>query len=193
MRIRCAAALAVSLLWPLPVWAQSPAGSEAGHPKAAATAPASVQHVLAKTVTINAAAGAVFMTIFGVGTGSLPAATVLTAGSLAASTVIYPVNEYVWDYLSPNTNLSANNRTFDKSASLWRTTYKYVSFKVSVLTSEFAWVYLYTGSVAATLTMGTASSLALPAVFYLNNTAWDWYDWSTAAPVAEQMTRAASR
>ena len=128
------------------------------------------------------------MTIFGIGTGSLPAATVLTAGSLVASTLIYPVNEYVWDSLSPNTNLSANNQAFDKSASLWRTTYKYLSFKVSVLTSKFAWVYLYTGSVAATVTMGTASSLALPAIFYLNNTAWDWYDWSTAPAVPVRST-----
>lgn len=158
----------------------------ASHTQAEVTAPASAQHVLAKTVTINAAAGAVFMTIFGIGTGSLPAATVLTAGSLLASTIIYPVNEYVWDSLSPNTNLSANNKDFDTSASLWRTTYKYLSFKASVLTSKFAWVYLYTGSIAATATMGTASSLALPAIFYLNNTAWDWYDWRTAAPVSKR-------
>ena len=147
-----------------------------------------MSHVLAKTVTVNAAAALVFMTIFGFGTGSLPGATVLTGGSLLASTVIYPVNEYLWDHFSPNTNLSTNNKAFDTSASLWRTTYKYLSFKAGVVTSKFAWVYLYTGSVASTVTMGTASSLALPAIFYLNNTAWDWYDWRIASPAPARST-----
>ena len=180
------AAVAACLLWPIPAWSQATAVSAITQPKVEITAPASVHHVLAKTVTISLADAAVLFGVFSVGTGSLPAATVLTAGTMALSTVVYPVNEFLWDSYRPNTNLSANNVAFDAKASLWRTTYKYVSFKVGIVTSKFAWIYLYTGSVASTLTMGGVSSVALPAIFYLNNTAWDWYDWSTAAPVSKR-------
>lgn len=185
MRIVCAAALAACLLWPLPGWSQSPVASAASRPKAA---PPSVSHVLSKTVTQTAGDAAVFMTVFSIGTGSLPAATVLTAGTMLIGTVVYPTNEYLWEYFSPNTNLSANSKAFDTSASLWRTTYKYLSFKATVLTSKFAWLYLYTGSVVSTATMGTATSLALPAIFYINSTAWDWYDWRTAPTVPVRST-----
>jgi len=183
MRIDRAAAVAACLLAPLPAWSQAAAVPTDTQPRVERTEHPSVSHVLAKTVTQTAGDVAVFMTVFSVGTGSLAAASVLTAGTMVIGTVVYPTNEYLWAYFSPNTNLSTNNKTFDTSASLWRTTYKYLSFKTAVLTSKFAWLYLYTGSVVSTATMGTASSLALPAVFFLNSTAWDWYDWH-AAPSA---------
>ena len=184
MRAIRTAALAACLLWPLTGWGQSavPPNVRPG----AAEAPASASHVLAKTVTLNTADAAVFMAIFGAGTGSLPAAVVLTASMMVIGTVVYPVNEYLWDYYSPNTNLKTNNESFDTSASLWRTTYKYLSFKAGVTIAKFGWLYVYTGSVISTVTMGAASTVALPAIFYVNNTAWDWYDWNTAAPPAPQ-------
>lgn len=188
MRAICTAALTTSLLLPLPAWSQLPTATKQA---AEIPAPASARHVLAKTLTVEVGAAVAFMTIFGIGTGSLPAASVLTTGTLVIGAVAYPINEYLWDYYSPNTNLPANNPTFDASNSLWRTTYKYLSFKVSILASKFGWLYLYTGSVVSTVTMGTASSLALPAVFYLNDTAWDWYDWSAAAPVTPKSQTAA--
>jgi hypothetical protein len=38
-------------------------------------------------------------------------------------------------------------------------------------------IYLYTGSLASTLTMGSAYSILSPLTFYANNVAWDWLDW----------------
>jgi uncharacterized membrane protein len=176
MRLIPAAAIAACLLWSFPAWSQSPPVAE----------PASAAHVLEKTVTLATADAAALLAIFSVGTGNLRVATALTTGTMVLGTFLYPVNEYLWDYFSPNTNLSANNKSFDTSASLWRTTYKYLTFKVSITTSKFAWIYLYTGSAISMFTLGTASSLVLPVVFYLNNTAWDWYDWGTAVPAPKQ-------
>ena len=29
--------------------------------------------------------------------------------------------------------------------------------------------------------MGTTSTLAFPAIFYINGVGWDWYDWYTTS------------
>lgn len=187
IRIARATVVCAGLLVPLPGVAQTAAPPVAATEERAAmaTSPASARHVLAKTLTLNLGDAAALMTIFATGTGSLPAATFLTAGTIVIGFVTYPINEYLWDYYRPNTNLSANNGAFDAAASLWRTSYKYVTFKVAVVVGKFGWLYAYTGSAAATLTMGVPSSLALPAIFYINNTAWDWYDWRSAAATGE--------
>jgi uncharacterized membrane protein len=38
-------------------------------------------------------------------------------------------------------------------------------------------VYAYTGSVVTAAVAGTAAVLVNSAVFYVNNMAWDYYDW----------------
>ena len=141
---------------------------------------ASVTHVLTKTLTLNVGIGLVAMTIYTAGTGSVVAGGALTAGTMALGSVVYPVNEYLWDFYNPNTNLKANNEQFDAGASLWRNTGKWLTFKVGVASAKFAMIYAYTGSVVSMAVLGTGTSLALPAVYFLNNMTWDWYDWRAA-------------
>ncbi len=77
------------------------------------------------------------MTIFTLGSGDVIAGGILTAGLFGLGVVVYPANEYLWDQLSPNTNPQLDNEKFDLSASLWRTTKKYVTFKTGIITSKF--------------------------------------------------------
>jgi uncharacterized membrane protein len=134
-------------------------------------------HVAAKGVTLKIATTAFGMTVFTVGTGSLWSASALTALGTAASYVTYVANEYLWDTYAPNTNLRANNESFSAWQSLWRNSGKYLTFKPAVVVTHWAVIYLYTGSAAATLAMGSVYSMTVPVIYYLNNVGWDWYDW----------------
>ena len=143
-------------------------------PKAVA---ASVSHSAAKGITLKLAtltAGAVIYTF---GTGSLAAGSLLSAINAAGSYVIYVTNEYMWDTYSPNTNVSANNEKFQTTSSLSRNTWKYLTFKPAVTVLNVSTIYWFTDTLAATATTSTAAIVALPIMFYLNNTLWDWYDW----------------
>src|SRR6185503_4738487 len=162
-----------SLLWPLSGMAQQEVPPVA--------APASITHVLAKAVTQQLAAGSAFMTIFSFGTGSLVGGGVLTVGLIAVASVWYPANEFLWDYYSPNINLRINNEAFNTSSSLWRTTWKYLTFTTGTTTARVAAIYAFTGSVYSTAAMASATLLLMPLVFYANGTAWDWYDWYSSA------------
>jgi hypothetical protein len=175
-RIALAGALSAGLLWPVCGSAQVAPSAPAAKPAASA----SIGHAFAKATTFNVGIAAVSMTIFSFGTASLAAGGILTAGTLAIGYTVYPVNEYLWDRFTANSNVDSTT-AFDTSASLWRNTYKYVTFKVGAAASKFGWLYLYTGSVASTMVMGTMSTLAFPAIFYINGVGWDWYDWHTAA------------
>jgi hypothetical protein len=176
-RIALAGALGAGLLWPACGSAQVAASAPAANP----AANASIGHAFAKAATLNIGIAAASMTIFSIGTASLAAGGVLTAGALVIGFTVYPANEYLWDRFAANTN-DNSVKAFDTSASLWRTTYKYVTFKVAASVSKFSWLYLYTGSVASTMVMGTVSSLAFPAIFYANGVGWDWYDWYNSSP-----------
>jgi hypothetical protein len=173
-RIALAGALGAGLLWP----AHGSAQVAAVEPAARPATNTSIGHAFAKATTLNVGIAAVSMTIFSFGTASLAAGGILTAGTLVIGYTIYPANEYLWDRFSANTNVNST-QAFDTSASLWRTTYKYLTFKVGAAASKFGWLYLYTGSVASTMVMGTMSTLAFPAIFYVNGVGWDWYDWYT--------------
>jgi len=173
-----AVVLGGSLLWPLSGMAQQET--------APVFAPASITHVIAKTVTQQLAAGSAFMTIFSLGTGSLVGGGALTVGLIAVASVWYPANEFLWDYYSPNTNLRVNNEAFNTSSSLWRTTWKYLTFTTGTTTARGVALYAYTGSVYSTATMASATLLIMPLVFYANNTAWDWYDWYSSAAIGSK-------
>jgi len=180
------AAVGCGLIWPACGSAQPtqmPAAASAAviGPAPRQSVQASVGHVFTKTLTLNMGIAATGMAIYTLGTGSLADGSVLTAGAMFMGFTVYPANEYLWDRFSPNTNVKSNNEAFDTSASLWRTTYKYLTFKVAATVSKFSILYLYTGSLTSTLVMGTAASVVFPAVLYVNNVGWDWYDWSTSA------------
>ena len=140
-----------------------------------------MSHAFAKATTLNIGIAAVAMTIYSIGTGSLASGGVLTAGALVVGFTVYPANEYLWDHFAPNTNVRINDKVFDTSASLWRNTYKYLTFKAGAMITKFSWLYLYTGSIASTMVMGTLSSAVFPAIFYVNNVGWDWHDWYAAS------------
>ncbi len=180
-----AAALAVALLAATPVMAQpAPPATRA------ASSEPTLGHTAAKTTTFMGATTVVLFSIFMVGTGNLVTSTALTAGTMSAAYVIYPANEYLWDHYFPAAPPEKADGSFDVAASLWRNTAKYVTWKVSVVAAKLAWIYAYTGSLTSVVTLGGSTSLALPAVFYINNIAWDWYDWEQhQAPKAAGQTR----
>ena len=175
--IGLACAVATSVLAVAPAVAQpTPATQQA------AIATPTLSHTFAKSTTLAAGSTAVIITIFALGTGDLASAAVLTGGTIAAMYTIYPVNEYVWDHFVPAHPATAENGSFDVAASLWRNTAKYITWKAGIMGAKFAWIYAYTGSFTSTLTLGGATSIALPVLFYMNNVAWDWYDWLQQHP-----------
>jgi uncharacterized membrane protein len=170
-----ASALSAALLCPIAATAQTvPSTAEQ------AVRP-SVGHAMMKGITLKAATTGVAAAIYYVGTGSLLDMGTLTALSTAGTYAIYVANEYLWDAFSPDTGVSGNRQTFDAPASLWRNTWKYLTFKPTVAAFNWGLVYAYTGSVSAMITLGSAGTIAIPLVYYANNVAWDWYDWHTAA------------
>jgi uncharacterized membrane protein len=142
---------------------------------------ASLTHSAVKTATLKLASTAVSMALFYGGTGNLADAGMLSVISGAGSSALFAVNDYLWDYFSPNTNIAANNESFDPLASAWRNTRKYLTVKPTLIAFGYGVVYWYTGSWSSALTLGTASIFAFPVAFYGNNMAWDWYDWYSAS------------
>ena len=170
------------LLWPLAATAQPMPALAQPADTAVQAAPASLGHAAIKGVTLKLANAAVSMGIFYTGTGSMIASSALSLLIAATSYSVYVTNDYLWDRFSPNTNVAANNQPFQTTTSLGRNTLKFLTFKPAVVTADWTAIYLYTGSWASTLAMGSAWSLLTPVGFYANNTAWDWYDWwSTSA------------
>ena len=169
------------LLWPLSATAQP--ASVAIQPVATVqAAPSSLGHAAVKGVTLKLANAVTSVGIFYTGTGSMFASSALSMLIAATSYSVYVTNDYLWDRFSPNTNVAANNQSFQTTTSLGRNTLKFLTFKPAVVTADWTAIYLYTGSWASTLAMGSAWSLLTPVVFYANNTGWDWYDWwSTSA------------
>ena len=161
-----------------PVLAQTappPAASDtAAEPQAAS---ASLGHAALKGVTLKLINGVAAMAVFSTGTGSLVAGGALATVVAITSYTVFVVNDYVWDHYFPNTNVAANNESFNPLLSLGRNTAKFLTFKPAVVTADWTMIYLYTGSLASTLTMGSAYSILSPLTFYANNVAWDWLDW----------------
>ena len=167
-----AAALAVALLATAPAPAQP-----APPPQPPVHHETLLAHTAVKSATFLGATTVAIFSIFAVGTGNLVTTAALTAGTMGAAYVIYPVNEYMWEHFFPAPPPTTANGHFDVAASLWRNTAKYVTWKVAIVSAKLSWIYAYTGSVVSTAALGGATTLALPVVFYANNMAWDWYDW----------------
>jgi uncharacterized membrane protein len=168
-----------------------------GNPEAALAAPpgeaagqggtsqreASLTTSATKATTFKIATVVTNMVIFSTGTASLAGGTLLTAFNVTKSWLLYTVNDYAWDTYAPLDKKPAGASTdFDASASAWRTTEKFLTYKPVDTAIKFASIYLWTGSVPAMVVLGTASSVANTVIFYANNFAWDLYDWSRAPP-----------
>jgi uncharacterized membrane protein len=170
--------LAAGLACPLPVMAQPMAQSP---PAPTVTEPASpsVGHAMSKGITFKIGTALMWLVIGYAGTGSPVDAGVLAIGTTISSYIIYVANDYAWDHLAP---VPASGDSFNAASSAWRTTWKYLTFKPAINIVTWTGVYLYTGSAAQMLAMGTAAVLVVPVVFYANDMTWDWYDWYTGSP-----------
>jgi uncharacterized membrane protein len=174
------AAILVPMAWPATSLAQTATGSAAPELAASNT----IGHAAAKGVTLKVINGVAGLAVFSTGTGSLVAGGVLAAAVAASSFTVFVANDYIWDRFFPNTNLAANNQSFNAVWSVGRNTAKFLTFKPAVVAVDWSVIYLYTGSLASTLTMGPAYSILAPLTFYANNVAWDWYDWWSTPPTA---------
>jgi uncharacterized membrane protein len=168
------------MAWPVTGLAETATGLAAPE----LTASGTLGHAVAKGVTLKVINGVVALTVFGTGTGSLVTGGVLAAAVAASSFTVFVANDYIWDQVFPNTNLAANNQSFNGIWSVGRNTAKFLTFKPAVVAVDWSVIYLYTGSLASTLTMGPAYSILSPLTFYANNVVWDWYDWWSTPAVA---------
>jgi hypothetical protein len=174
-----AAVLGLGLAWPACGIAQTAPSPDArpGEPAEPTVKRPSIGHSMAKGATLKIGTTFALAAVYFAGTGSMAATGMLTAINTLGSYAIYVGNEYLWDTVAPVPDAATGAGGFDASASLWRNTGKYLTFKPAVAAFGWASVYWYTGSVASMVTMGSVTTLVLPAVFYINNVGWDWYDW----------------
>jgi len=168
-----------------PTWAQTVAQAKFPPADGAAAAEASLGHAALKGITLKLTQGLYSFGVFTVGVG---VATTLGAAMAVADGVgaygIYVGNEYLWDTLRPNTNLRVNNEEFGLFSSLSRTTLKYITYKPAVSVWHWGIIYAVTDSLQTTVMAGSVLWFTLPLMFYVNNTAWDLYDWSLATGAA---------
>jgi hypothetical protein len=175
------ALLYAALLCAAPAQAQT-APVPADGATAPAAAEASLSHSALKGVTLKMTQGlysfGVFTVAVGVGT-TLGAAMAVADG--VGGYVVYVSNEYLWDTFHPNTNLRANNESFGPLKSLSRTTLKYITYKPAVTAWHWGLIYAVTGSVQTMVLAGSLLWFTLPLIYYVNDTAWNFYDWRFAA------------
>jgi hypothetical protein len=172
-----------ALLCAEPAWAQTagqPAPGAADAPAAPTAAEASVGHAALKGITLKLTQGLYSFGVFtvGAGVGVATGAAMAVADGVGAY-AFFVANEYLWDTLSPNTNLRANNESFGVLSSLSRTTLKYLTYKPAVTAWHWGLIYAMTGSVQTMVVAGSVLWFTLPMMFYVNDTAWNLYDWST--------------
>jgi uncharacterized membrane protein len=152
-----------------------------------ATAPAnnaSLKHSALKATTFKVGSSATNLAILSYATGNVIGGAALTAFMLGSSWVIYTANDYLWDSYAPPPTRLTDSQAFDATADVWRNTGKFLTYKPMIASIKLAALYVYTGSAAVTAVFGTASILTNTAVFYVNNVAWDFYDWHAGAPAA---------
>jgi uncharacterized membrane protein len=161
--------------------ARSATPSETGSPPVGAQpGDASLTHSAEKAATFNIAVVLTNFVTFSAGTGSVIGGGILTAFNVAKSLVLYTANDYAWDTYFPVEPNKEGNKQFDASHSIWRTTQKYLTYKPISIAIKFASIFVYTGSIPVMVVYGTAAEVASTGVFFLNNFAWDAYDWSWA-------------
>ena len=177
-RLLLAASLALGALLAETGAARCATAADTGSPPAGAlSGDASLAHSAEKAATFNIAVVLTNFATFSAGTGSIIGGGILTAVNVAKSLLLYTANDYAWDTCFP-VDITGENKEFDASASVWRTTEKFLTYKPVSIAIKFASIFLYTGSVPVMLVYGTTSEAASTGIFFLNNFAWDAYDWS---------------
>jgi uncharacterized membrane protein len=188
MRRTLFAAIVASIPTAMPALAQpaqnsAVAANPIDQPTTTPTNSASLTHSAVKATTFKIGSTATNLAILSYATGDVIGGAALTAFMLGSSWVIYTGNDYLWDSYSPPPTKQTGSEAFDATADVWRNTGKFLTYKPVVASIKLASLYVYTGSAAVATIFGTASILTNTAVFYVNNVAWDFYDWYAAAPV----------
>jgi uncharacterized membrane protein len=140
----------------------------------------SLTHSATKATTFKIATIVSNLAIFSYGTGGIVGGGILTAFNVSKSWGLFTANDYLWDKYFPADKNQDSGQAFDTKASFWRTSGKFLTYKPVDTAIKFASIYLYTGSAAVMLVYGTASSVVNTGVFYVNDFAWNLYDWSQA-------------
>ena len=168
------------------------AGPEAA-PAKAPGADASLTHAAGKATTFKLGAFVVNMVVFSAGTGSVVGGTLLTVFNVSKSWGLFTANDYLWDRYFPTESNKDSSKSFDAKASFWRNTGKFLTYKPVDTAIKFASIFLYTGSASVMLVYGTASSVLNTGVFYVNDLAWDYYDWWMSPAKAQEMLAPAQK
>jgi len=168
--------IALALPMAMPAWARDDA------PGAAPANNASLTHSALKATTFKVGSTVTNLAVLSVATGGVAGGAALATFMLASSWVIYTANDYAWDTYSPPPRKQTEEQSFDATADVWRNTGKFLTYKPVIGSIKLAALYAYTGSVATAAVFGTASIATNTAVFYINNIAWDWYDWYAGEP-----------
>jgi uncharacterized membrane protein len=158
--------------------------AQAGSTATADPENASLGHSALKATTFKAGSSVVNFAVLSLAAGGAGGGAVLTLLALGASWTLYTANDYLWDRFDPAPVKQHAGDTFDATEDLWRNTKKFLTYKPAIAAFKYASIFLYTGSAATTLVAGTVVVVANTGVFYVNNTAWDFYDWYTAPPAA---------
>jgi hypothetical protein len=173
------------LLYAAPARAQTAAAVPADGAAAPRAAKASLGHAALKGVTLKLTQGLYSFGIFTLTAGmSIPMGAAMAAADGIGAYSVYVGNEYLWDKYYPNTNLRVNNEEFGVFSSLSRTTLKYISYKPAVTAWHWGIIYAVTGSVQTMVVTGSVLWFTLPLMYYVNNTVWDFYDWSSSTGAA---------
>jgi uncharacterized membrane protein len=175
------APLVIVLAWlaASPALAQSEAASGAAPANGA-----SLTHSALKATTFKVGSTATNIAVLSYAAGGIAGGAVLTTFMLASSWALYTANDYLWDSYAPPATKQSESEEFDAGADVWRNTGKFLTYKPVIASIKLGALYVYTGSAAIAATFGTASILTNTAVFYVNNVAWDLYDWYAVAPAA---------
>ena len=160
----------------------TPALAQTAAPTAATDA--SLRHSALKATTFKIGTIIAGLTILSLAAGDVFGGVALTVFNTAAGWALYTANDYIWDTYAPPPAKLAAEQSFDATSDVWRTTGKFLTYKPVAAAIKFTSLYVYTGSVATTLVFGTVSTLTNTAVFYVNNLAWDFYDWSARGTAA---------
>ena len=190
MRPALLAAVATGCLSISPVLAQTVPSAGTVPPVAAPLGDASLSHSALKATTFKIGSTVTNVTLLSYAAGGLVGGVALSTFMLAASWTIYTANDYLWDTFSPPPVKQRADEAFDTSSDVWRNTWKFVTYKPVVASLKLASLYVYTSSATIAVVFGTASVLTNTAVFYVNNVAWDAYDWySMPLPAAPNVKR----
>jgi hypothetical protein len=176
----CSLALVVGLSWPICGLAETP-------PDDVTTAPtkgASAGESTLRATTYKLGSFVINLAGYSYALGTVTGAGMAAAASGAIAWASFIAVDYVWDTYDPaNAKMSAD-QAFDTGEAARRNTLKYLTFKPVALAEKYGVLYLFSGSLATTLTWGTGLTLLTSGFFFANGMAWDWYDWRTmpAAP-----------